>query len=168
MKRFIAALMLVTGLLVAGLANAAIDNAASTVSSTGVTKTTISLAGSIVTTNVAPTLTSYGGFFLVQGGVYINPDQYPSNNRFDEGVPGTLNLTGTITGLTCATTYNVYTTYGYTNGTYPFGVKGPISITTSSCPAPSAVPTLSEWTQLLLALMTIMLVGWHFHRERSY
>ena len=31
-----------------------------------------------------------------------------------------------------------------------------------------AVPTLSEWSQMLLALMTIMLVGWHFHRERSY
>ena len=32
----------------------------------------------------------------------------------------------------------------------------------------SPIPSLSEWTQLLLALMTIMLVGWHFHRERSY
>ncbi len=31
-----------------------------------------------------------------------------------------------------------------------------------------AVPMLSQWTQLLLALMTITLVGWHFHRERSY
>ena len=35
-------------------------------------------------------------------------------------------------------------------------------------PAPAAVPTLSEWTQLLLGLMVMMLIGWHFHRERSY
>jgi hypothetical protein len=33
--------------------------------------------------------------------------------------------------------------------------------------APAAVPTLSEWTQLLLGLMVMMLIGWHFHRERS-
>jgi streptogramin lyase len=37
-----------------------------------------------------------------------------------------------------------------------------------SPPPPASIPSLSEWTQLLLALMTIMLVGWHFHRERSY
>ena len=34
--------------------------------------------------------------------------------------------------------------------------------------APAAVPSLSEWTQLLLALMVMMLIGWHFHPERSY
>ena len=35
-------------------------------------------------------------------------------------------------------------------------------------PSPSSVPSLSEWTQLLLGLMVMMLIGWHFHRERSY
>jgi hypothetical protein len=39
---------------------------------------------------------------------------------------------------------------------------------TVDMPLASAVPSLSEWTKLLLALMTITLVGWHFHRERSY
>jgi hypothetical protein len=34
-------------------------------------------------------------------------------------------------------------------------------------PLPAAVPTLSAWTQLLLALMVMTLIGWHFHRERS-
>lgn len=29
----------------------------------------------------------------------------------------------------------------------------------------SSVPTLSEWSQLLLGLM-VMMIGWHFHRER--
>jgi hypothetical protein len=34
--------------------------------------------------------------------------------------------------------------------------------------APSAVPTLSEWAQLMLGLMVLTMIGWHFHRERSY
>jgi hypothetical protein len=34
--------------------------------------------------------------------------------------------------------------------------------------SPSAVPTLSEWAQLMLALMVMTVIGWHFHRERSY
>jgi len=42
-----------------------------------------------------------------------------------------------------------------------------LSVTTPT-PAPSAVPTLSEWSQLLLGLMVISMIGWHFHRERSY
>ena len=41
-------------------------------------------------------------------------------------------------------------------------------VSPTPAPTPAAIPSLSEWTQLLLALMTIMLVGWHFHRERSY
>jgi hypothetical protein len=40
--------------------------------------------------------------------------------------------------------------------------------TVVSAPTAKAIPSLSEWTQLLLALITIMLVVWHFHRERSY
>jgi hypothetical protein len=32
----------------------------------------------------------------------------------------------------------------------------------------TAVPTLSEWAQLMLALMVMTVIGWHFHRERSY
>jgi hypothetical protein len=34
--------------------------------------------------------------------------------------------------------------------------------------APAAVTSLSEWAQLLLALMVMTVIGWHFHRERSY
>ena len=33
---------------------------------------------------------------------------------------------------------------------------------------PASIPSLSEWTQLMLALMVISMLGWHFHRERSY
>jgi hypothetical protein len=32
----------------------------------------------------------------------------------------------------------------------------------------SPIPSLSEWAQLMLALMVMTVIGWHFHRERSY
>lgn len=35
-------------------------------------------------------------------------------------------------------------------------------------PPPQAIPTLSEWTLMLLGLMVMTVIGWHFHRERSY
>lgn len=37
----------------------------------------------------------------------------------------------------------------------------------ASSPAPVPVPTLSEWAQMLLALM-LPVIGWHFQRKRSY
>jgi hypothetical protein len=40
-----------------------------------------------------------------------------------------------------------------------------LSATTNS-PTPSAVPTLSEWAQLMLALMVIG-IAWHFHNHRQ-
>jgi len=44
-----------------------------------------------------------------------------------------------------------------------------VTSTTTVVPtAPSAVPTLSEWPQLMLGLMVLTMIGWHFHRERSY
>ena len=33
---------------------------------------------------------------------------------------------------------------------------------------PASIPSLSEWAQLMLGLMVMMLIGWHFHREPSY
>jgi len=49
---------------------------------------------------------------------------------------------------------------GAVNGsiTYPMGPADPAT----------AIPLFSEWAQLLLGLMVMMLIGWHFHRERSY
>ena len=34
-------------------------------------------------------------------------------------------------------------------------------------PAPSAIPSLSEWTQLLLALMVISMLGWQWRKQQS-
>ena len=43
-----------------------------------------------------------------------------------------------------------------------------ISALLTVAPAAQAVPTLSEWSQMLLALMVMTLIGWHFHKQRSY
>ena len=32
----------------------------------------------------------------------------------------------------------------------------------------ASIPSLSEWTLLMLALMVLTMLGWHFHSERSY
>ena len=59
---------------------------------------------------------------------------------------------------------------GLTSGgvTYTCGADTiTVNVPTPS-PTPSAVPTLSQWTQLLLGLMVLTMIGWHFHRERSY
>jgi hypothetical protein len=42
------------------------------------------------------------------------------------------------------------------------------ALLTVATPAAQAVPSLSEWAQLMLGLMVISILGWHFHRERSY
>ena len=39
---------------------------------------------------------------------------------------------------------------------------------TNNSPVPASIPTLSEWAQLMLALIVMTVIGWHFHRERSY
>jgi hypothetical protein len=76
---------------------------------------------------------------------------------------GSTAVSAGLTGLTCNTTYHFGVTatnsVNTTNGS-------DATFTTSACAV--AVPTLSEWTQSLLALMAITLLGWHFHREGSY
>ena len=45
-----------------------------------------------------------------------------------------------------------------------------VSLNATSAPAPTAqaVPSLSEWSQMLLGLLVMTLLGWHFHKQRSY
>jgi len=62
----------------------------------------------------------------------------------------------------------VFTLSGSGTATLFFVYFSPVTVTVNAAPTPSAVPSLSEWKQLLLAFLTITLVGWHFHRERSY
>jgi len=45
---------------------------------------------------------------------------------------------------------------------------GGSSTSSVSISGSTPVPSLSEWAQLMLALMVLSMIGWHFHRERSY
>ena len=49
-----------------------------------------------------------------------------------------------------------------------FEISGTTHLAPAPAPSPSAVPTLSEWSQLLLGLLVLSMIGWHFHRERSF
>ena len=49
-----------------------------------------------------------------------------------------------------------------------YGNAVEILVSTVNPVPPAPIPTLSEWAQLLLALMVLAIVSWHFHRERSY
>lgn len=33
---------------------------------------------------------------------------------------------------------------------------------------PQKIPSLSEWSQILLGFLVITMIGWHFHKQRSY
>lgn len=58
---------------------------------------------------------------------------------------------------------------GTFNGTTSLtGAESRAATMSGSIPAPAAIPTLSEWSQMLLGLMVLSMIGWHFHRERSY
>ena len=74
-----------------------------------------------------------------------------------------LSGTGTYSSTTIAA-------LGMTPGTYTWtwGTGGSTDSFVLTIESPAAVPTLSEWAQLMLALMVMTVIGWHFHRERSY
>jgi hypothetical protein len=98
-----------------------------------------------------------GDIFAVYGAGpdILLPTGYTSGNS----ISGSSTWSGSLSSL------------GLTSGTYTYtwGTGGTAdTLTVNIGSAPSSVPTLSEWAQLVLALMTITLVGWHFHRERSY
>jgi len=61
---------------------------------------------------------------------------------------------------------------GMTPGTYTWtwgsGGNADSFVLTIESPSPAAVPTLSEWAQILLGLMVLTMLVWHFYRERSY
>ena len=90
-------------------------------------------------------------FYLATNTIYVAPN-FPG---------GSINSTITLSNTQLSS-------LGLTSGgvTYTCGAD----TITVNVPAPTAqaVPTLSEWVQLLLALMVLAMVGWHFHRERSY
>jgi hypothetical protein len=88
------------------------------------------------------------------------------------------NINGTWLDYTSNVTFNqsrTTITYSVVDGG-PFDSDGvanqsvtdPIGPTIAAASTPSAVPSLSEWAQLMLGLIVMTVIGWHFHRERSY
>jgi hypothetical protein len=149
MKRFVAALFMLSGLMVAGGAKAAnLGNFNANCSSGG--QTTNAVSGNVGDTFI---ITSTSGFCTRLSG---SPVVVSGSSGVNFGTPETYELVALGTAVV-----------GY------FGVGNPpvngLALTvTVTAPAPQAVPTLSEWTQMLLGLLVITMIGWHFHRERSY
>ena len=153
MNRFVAVLMLAGGLLVAGGAIAA------DIPTSGILSC---LANTTVSAQGVP-----GDPLIIQNVFSCANFVATSNNPAVTGGPVTINQ-GSMPGLTISPTANpglyasvITITDGNTTVLVDLTITG-------AAPAPAAVPTLSEWSQMLLALMTIMLVGWHFHKQRSY
>ena len=89
----------------------------------------------------------------------------PTGYTTGASLAGTLTITGTTLaglGITNTGTY----TLSFGSGANTDSVTVYVGVAPPSPPA--AVPTLSEWAQLMLGLMAITLVGWHFHRERRF
>jgi hypothetical protein len=181
-KRFVAALLLACGLLLAGGANATPVNwtIPSTTTTSGTYTSTIS--GTFTWDNDTQQLTN------VNVSITYNGTPYTANLAGTAASNGYLHFESSNT--ISPTSIGAYlTSLGLTNsgGSVSVGlgigpcvqlsgnlcqlndqnVGGVASVTISGV-AVASVPTLSEWTQLLLGLMVMMLIGWHFHRERGY
>jgi len=220
-KRFVAALLLMSGLLVAGGAGADITNvtgstmtaargfsihspfSSAIVFQTGTSSTVIDS----VSVALTDTLRAGSGTFTMElwnasSGVPTsvvasvssltgNYDQYTSStvNTYSAGSLGAIATTtlspntqyaivlnSASTGIYFAAlgsnSYTVTGGWSYVGSAVDRGgwssQSGFYFIAAITTQAPTAVPTLSECTQLLLALMVLTMIGWHFHRERSY
>jgi hypothetical protein len=154
-KRFVAALMLVNGLLVAGGANAAELGPLTYDCALNPSNSQITVSGNIGDTY---TVNAQGGGVPPHGDCtgpnytvanIVSNTAGPLSNQARNSMIFTLSASGT----TVATLVN--------------SDLGSLALT-FNVNAPTSIPSLSESTQLLLGLMVMMLIGWHFHRERSY
>ena len=144
MKQFAVAFLMMSGLLVAGGANAA--NVA-----------TITIPNCFFSSTYSQTtvIGSVGDTFTIIGTV-------GSCNHFTSSDTNVLTVANG--GVTQQNVPLLVTLVGSGTATLDF-LTPKITVTVG---APAAVPTLSEWSQMLLGLMVMSVVGWHFHRERSY
>ena len=66
-----------------------------------------------------------------------------------------------------SSTYQINTT-GEFNGSPSLSTYATYSLTVPApTPSPSAVPTLSEWAQLMLGLMVISMLGWQWRKQQN-
>jgi hypothetical protein len=155
--RFSVALM--ASLLVAsGGASADSGGFVYTSAASNVTQTSAQLNGSIF---VGADPTYVLGFLFGQTNPPLNalpasPASVSNTQQFQ-----TVPFSYETTGLACNTTYYFQSLMNYTTA-IEYGAVD--SFQTLPC----SIPTLSEWAQLMLALMVMTVIGLHFHRERSY
>ena len=93
-------------------------------------------------------------------------------------VPRTYTSGSTISGVTSTWNNRTIATLRLTPGTYVYtlGTGGNTDTLTiqinsppaAQAPAPQPIPTLSEWTLILLGLIVMATLGWYWNRERSY
>ena len=151
MKRFVALLMLAGGLLVAGGANAAVIPG-STFDCTAGNADAHTITGNVgdtytVTESPGVQGNCTGPTYTVAGVVTNNPATLQSRGQitFTLAAPGT-----TVARLT--------NQGGITQDVLTFIVNGPTA---------QAVPSLSEWSQMLLGLMVLSMIGWQWRKQQS-
>ena len=136
-------------MLFSGVANAAITINSQT--AIGITSTGVTALQGNVTSN--------------SGISYVTQFEYGPTAGYGTTIAGSPNITaGTlttssaaITGLTCGTVYHFrLNILGATSG-------ADTTFTTSACPAPAPVPTLSEWAMITFAML---IVGFGVYQQR--
>lgn len=204
MKRFVAALMMASGLLLAGGANSAatltftesgadvIATFSGSVNTAGLTAQFTGNYSSalfpnfpfiLIGSSVSTTFVSYSGvsYDTAWGtsGNFANSSASGDKIGLNPGSGYIGLLAGYVSGSTLngSTTYtnktlaNLNLTVGTYHITWGSGANADsitVYVGTTPPPTPSAVPTLSEWSQMLLGLLVITMIGWRFHKQRSY
>ena len=146
MKRFVAVLMMAGGLLVAGGANAANVATITTTNCGFGTYSQTTVNGSVGDTFTITSTASGCSFFTSSN---TNVLTVANNGNTVINVPLLVTLVGSGTAI------------------LDFGF--PAITVTVAAPAPTAqaVPSLSEWAQLMLGLMVISMLGWQWRKQQS-
>ncbi len=190
MKRFVATLMLLSGLLVAaGGATASVTYNA-TWSGGGATATgtivfsndSVLTSGTSCTTFASCNITSVAVTVSGAGagnGSFTTAD-FDSNPVLVFALLGPLNTSADLVGQANLQDFNLFNAAGSPtapSGAGPFVLAANGGLSTSmtlislvaASPAPTAqaVPSLSEWAQLMLALMVISMLGWQWRKQQN-
>ena len=184
MKRFVAVFLLAGGLLLAGGANAV--PVTWSINMTFTSNDTV--VGSFVYdadtntySNISVVYTESGTPFTLSAcSATCNNNRFVFATAVGNGNPaidfalsggqlltnagGTINSAAGAFGGSCFGANCGFVITNNNNTNQPFALTGVVN----PAPTAKAIPSLSEWTQLLLALMVLTMIGWHFHRERSY
>ena len=75
-----------------------------------------------------------------------------------------VSFNATVSNLQCGTTYQYFAYQEQTDNPYNNYHGDTLSFTTAACPVP--IPSLSEWTLLILALVVMSVIGWHFRNQQ--